>query len=333
LAPSRRVCVHIGAPKAGSTWLQKTLAENRLTLLERRVLYPNVSLRGHGHHDLAFLLAGPYPEWATPQPRTLAELEADLAAAVRDHSGTVLLSSENFYLFPHPARVRDLLKRTGLAEDITIIVFVRRQDDAHESWYNQTIKAQGYIHEIDECVHRFFGLWDYSAQLAKWSSVFGRAALRVRPYELGQSGSGALLRDLGLSAGFDTANLQVTETFVNSGLNRDLLEFQKQVNHLPLTPQEKRRHHRELIALSADSAGKGVFDETPLLGSTKRREILAAYAEGNRLVAETYLGRANLFIAKSPAPEVAPQPSSGLTPKKRAVIEAWLREKELRPSG
>lgn len=328
MAASHRVCVHIGAPKTGSTWLQKTLVENRPALLARGVLYPNVSLRGHGHHDLAFLLAGAYPEWATSQPRTLAELEADLAAVVRDYSGTVLLSSENLYLFPHPANFRELLKRTGLADDVTIIVYVRRQDDAHESWYNQTIKAQGCTHEIDECVYRFFGLWDYSEQLAKWSSVFGRDALRVMPYELEQTLGGTLLRDFGLTAGFETADLQVAEAFVNSGLNRDLLEFQKQVNRLALTPLQKRRHHSELIALSAHSAGKGVFDEAPLLGPAKRREILAAYAEGNRLVAETYLGRADLFMAKSPAADVAALlPSSGLTPEKRAVIEEWLREK------
>src|SRR5262249_54363877 len=98
--------VHIGAPKTGSTFLQQVVHDNRAALRPRGLLSPEVSLRGFGHHDLAFLLAGGYPEWATPQPRTLAELAAELDEATQGHAGPVLLSSEDFYLCPAPQRLR-----------------------------------------------------------------------------------------------------------------------------------------------------------------------------------------------------------------------------------
>ena len=66
--------LHIGAPKTGTTLLQRVLFENKERLRNYGIDYPDISLRGYGHHDLAFLIAGGYPDWATPQPRTLAEL-------------------------------------------------------------------------------------------------------------------------------------------------------------------------------------------------------------------------------------------------------------------
>ena len=137
--------VHIGAPKTGSTAIQRFLFENREALRERAMLYPDANLRGYGHHDLAFLLSGGYPAWAIPQPKPLAEIAAELRAAGADHGGSIVLSSENFYLFPAPTALRALLNSTGasIGRQIGIIVYVRRQDDAHESWYNQTVKAQG----------------------------------------------------------------------------------------------------------------------------------------------------------------------------------------------
>ena len=49
----RRLVLHIGGPKTGSTALQRTLFANRAALLERGFDYANVNLRGYGHHDLA----------------------------------------------------------------------------------------------------------------------------------------------------------------------------------------------------------------------------------------------------------------------------------------
>lgn len=319
-----RGVVHIGAPKTGTTWLQKVLTDNRALLQTRGVLYPDASLRGFGHHDLAFLLGGGYPEWATPQPRNLADIEAELKQTVTAHRGTVLLSSENFYLYPEPATLRGLLERCWLVEP-AIVVYLRRQDAAHESWFNQTIKAQGYTHTLEECIARFHGLWDFEAQLAKWADAFGRDALVVRVYEEQQFEGGSLLTDFAAAAGIDARGLVLPEAEVNAGLNRDILEFQRVVNGLPLATIEKRRFHKELIALSAGAKGSGLFDESPLLTPARRQDLMAQYAAGNRAVARTYLGRDELF--REPLPQDGAAPGEGLTTEKLARILGWLLAK------
>lgn len=317
--------IHIGVPKTGTTFLQKVLTENRDLLLERGILYPGANLRGFGHHDIAFLLTGGYPDWATTQPRSLEELIAAHKVEVADHTGPVLLSSENFYLYPEPERLFKLLSDAGLLKNRhpVIIVYLRRQDDAHESWYNQTIKAQGYTHTAQECVESFFSLWDYRAELERWANVFGQQNLLVRPYEKAQFIGGSLLSDFAKQINLSLDGLVISNAQVNTGLNRDILEFQRLINALPLDHPERRRFHRELIELTARTAGSGLFDEAPVLDLMMRQAILERYAEGNAQVAERYLGSSQLFNEKPQEYSGATTPV-GLTTEKLARIMGWL---------
>jgi hypothetical protein len=204
-----------------------------------------------------------------------------------------------------------------------IIVYLRRQDDAHESWYNQTIKAQGYTHTAEECVESFFGLWNYRTELERWANVFGQKNLLVRPYEKSQFVGGSLLSDFAEQINLPLNGLVVPNAQVNTGLNRDILEFQRLINALPLDHPERRQFHRELIELTARTAGSGLFDEAPVLDLAMRRAILERYAEGNAQVAERYLGSPQLFTEKPQEYTGATGPA-GLTTAKLARIMGWL---------
>jgi hypothetical protein len=324
MSPARCI-VHIGAPKTGSTLLQRVMFENRKVLAGHGVLYPDVSLRGYGHHDLAFLIGGGYPEWASPQERSLADLSRDLEKAAREHSGSLLLSSEDFYLCPNPNGLAELLGRTGALDgrEPMIVVYVRRQDEAHESWYNQTIKAQGYTHSVDSCVREFHDLWDYRKQLHQWAAAFGKNALAVRLYDTSQYAGGSLLFDFLSVLQLPPSEFTVSKERVNSGLNADLLEFQRRINQLPLPARQKRAFHRQLIDLSAKTAKTGLFDESPSIRAARRAEILASYAEGNAEVAATFLGREKLFD-ETIDDTLVHCGTSGLTIEKLASILGWL---------
>ncbi|NCC94764.1 MAG: hypothetical protein EOM10_16105, partial [Opitutae bacterium] len=144
--------LHIGAPKTGSTALQRGLADSRESLLESGILYPEAASRAGGHHDLAFLLHGRYPEWAIPQDAPLETLWAELEAEVGAHSGDVILSSENFYLYPAPEALARLMEASEPFRRfrVRVVVYVRPQEAAVESWYNQAVKAQGVSAEFPD---------------------------------------------------------------------------------------------------------------------------------------------------------------------------------------
>lgn len=324
-----RTCfVHIGAPKTGSTFLQKTLAENQEVLLESGLLYPPATLRGFGHHDIAFLLSGGYPDWATPQPKSLEQLQAEFAEDIAGHDGDVLLSSEDFYLFPAPDRLAAFLEATGASagRDVKIVVYLRRQDELQEAWYNQRVKAMGETRQIAEVLSESAPLWDFGAQLRPWADAFGEDAIRVRRYRSVGQTAPTLLEDFLAALERPGAELAVADAPVNVRENRDILEFQRRLNRLPLTPQEKRRFHRQLMTLSERTAALDLFDQRPLLDEAQRAAILEGYAESNAEAARRYLGEATLFDRGSAAVAASAPPGAeeGLTADKLVYILGWI---------
>ena len=319
-----RCWLHIGAPKTGSTALQQFLSANDGRLKSLGWLYPAAARRAGGHHDLAFLTGGGYPDWATPQDKSLAQMEDELRIEITASPASVLLSSEDFYLLGAPADVAGMLERLGFRpETVTVLVYLRRQDEAYVSWYNQAVKAQGYAGTFSDMLPTQRELWDYSTRLRAWADVFGASRILVRPYARSDLMGEDVCRDLIGTLGLPQHVFDFPVERVNTGLNRDLLEFQRLVNRLPLSPQDKRRFHRQLIALTAASKDSSLFDDQPLLDASMRNQILGWHAAGNREVAGTYLGRERLFDDPLPGREEHRQ-SEGLTVDKLGSILGWL---------
>jgi hypothetical protein len=325
---NKKCYLHIGAPKTGSTALQYFLYENRRKLAEHGWIYPDVSLRGFGHHDIALLLDGGYPEWALPQERSLSELIEELRKSIADCS-QVILSSENFYLFPHPQQVAEIMHSAGFPpESIRIVAYIRRQDEAHISWYNQTVKAQGYPGTIDQCIQETFELWDYQTQLEKWAHVFGQKNILIRPYEKKQLVDGDVRKDFLKLLHISTDDLIFAKKTINTRLNRDLLEFQRILNHLPLSSKEKRSFHKEMIDLTLYSDGKNVFDDSPLLAFEQRKNILSSYESSNNYVSQTYLKRKKLFDNELSCSDQQSNTHNTLSIDKVIQIFGWIMIKK-----
>lgn len=321
--------LHIGSPKTGSTALQEFLETNRDALDRQGVVYPRSTLRGHGHHDLAFHIHGAYPEWATPRDTPLdtiaQELRNELGQTSSRPNCKVVLSSENFYLLCDAKKTSSFLRELGIPyESLTVICYVRRQDDMHASWYNQRVKAQGYSGSLEDSVADTMDLWDYTTRLDRWAAEFGGTRLVVRPYQERDIPSLDIRRDFLHIIGVEENGLTFAQEDSNSGLNQDILEFQRRINELPLNVSEKRRYHKALIALSAATKSRGIFCTDDLLSRNRREEILSTYAASNRRLAERFLGRECLFDdGLSPAMKNAHPPGLDVD-KLMAIIEFLL---------
>lgn len=320
-------CVlHIGTPKTGSTALQRFLCEARHALENAGFLYPASIERGHGHHDLSLALCASYPEWAAPQLRTFEESLSAVIAEHRSKELKLLLSSENFYWLNRPEDVAWLLQRLGHStERVAIIVYLRRQDEVLVSWYNQLVKAQGYARDFSSFIDEQGELWNYAIQLQQWSAVFGSERIAVRRYAFGVKDD--IRHDIAKLLDLEVG-IEPTSQRENNRLLRDILEFQRTINQLPLPTIEKRRFHKTLIALSdrASNSAEALFSDAPLLTPASARAILARYEEGNDWVARHFLDEPHLFDqgdAETPE-ELAGTAYEPLGPEKIAAILSWL---------
>jgi hypothetical protein len=296
------------------------------------MLYPEAASRAGGHHDLAFLLHGRYPEWAIPQDDSLDTLWANLEAEVSAHPGDVILSSENFYLYPAP---KALARRMEASEPfrrfrVQVVAYVRPQEATVESWYNQAVKAQGVSAAFPDFVRDISPMWDYEQGLAPWAETFGEKNILVRRYNPESQKDWDICRDFQELLPAGTVSKDGSGERTNSRLNRDVLEFQRIINRLPLPIVEKRTFHKQLIALSARSELGGIFDDSPLMTATERQDIRSLFTPSNTRVARRYLGEETLF-PPVPEREGEGRTYSGLDPEKIVMIMGWLllnREKE-----
>ncbi len=270
--------VHIGQPKAGSTTIQRMLSSTRKSLLGQGWLYPLAASRAGGHHDIAFLLGGGYPDWALPQDRTLSELAADLAQEVRQHDGAVVLSSEDFYLFPAPVALRELIDEvSGEPADVHIDLYLRALPALGLSWYNQAVKAMGYAGSVEDNLREMASTWDIEAQVAPWVEAFGPTSVHLRAFP---PPAAQLARDYLEVLGAGELWTPELETVENPGLVRDVLEVQRLINQLPLDKLDKRRFRRLMSDGHAWRERGLSVEDGPIVEEAFLREWASPLVEG-----------------------------------------------------
>ena len=198
-ARRRRLIVHIGHHKTGSTTIQDAFATGRVELPGGRILYPAQITHNYlGHHVETWLKTGKALP-GRPEMPGLAEIAARMASGDYDHT---VISAEEFegtdpaglhrvmaefllphveehriicYLRPHAARVL-----SSFAEQMKLGLF----DGTPEQFHLRSLKQRRFL---------------YAEKLAPWRASFGEA-LHVRPMLRAELAEGSILRDFLVTA-------------------------------------------------------------------------------------------------------------------------------------
>ena len=124
----RRIVLHVGPSKTGTTTLQRTLAEHRGTLRAHGICYPDtIPASREGQHGLAWDIRRASGQAVRDPGNACLSWAQALAAARADRADTLLISSEEFSDFDAPAMIR---LRECLDEIPLEIVFALRDPAA-----------------------------------------------------------------------------------------------------------------------------------------------------------------------------------------------------------
>ncbi|MBV0892855.1 hypothetical protein KTN05_13490 [Paracoccus sp. Z118] len=127
---SSTVILHFGPHKTGTTYIQKTLLNNRSELMQAGVIYPDLFLEDPGHHALPRALG---QDTATAV-RDLRKFMADLNGETR----RVIFSSENLSLLSHAEMVS--LRDALAPQTILPIIYLRNRAQSIWSQYQEHVK-------------------------------------------------------------------------------------------------------------------------------------------------------------------------------------------------
>jgi hypothetical protein len=189
----RSLILHIGTMKTGSTTIQHLLSHNRDELAAQGVHYP----QGPANHLLlAFMFTsnpGIYSNfgaaiWKGMEPaqrlaRYNTQFQTEMSA-LPPSINRVIVSSEQFSQSvlkqEDMTRLRDYLRT--LFDDITVVVYLRRQDAHFASLYAQRLRTGMGRKPSFDVLRRQVENYDYAEMLDNWAEVFGEDAMRPRVF-------------------------------------------------------------------------------------------------------------------------------------------------------
>ncbi|MBU3029963.1 hypothetical protein [Paracoccus marinaquae] len=248
----RRLIVHLGVHKTGSTAIQRHLHRNAAALARRLILrtpWPDQPMQALGRAAQQFSLA---PGGDTRKALRIA-LE-DVLETLPANDLPVILSHENLAgappgkgqeirLYPALPRIAELIRQTAGGFEVDFVIYTRSMETWRASLWAQIVRSEGYAGALADF------LTD-TADLPGWDDLGHRMAEavgqdRIRCFRLEDEAEHArpgrqLLRHAGLSDA-EIAALPPLEGASNERLSHGATEFLRRLNGLSLNPHARRK--------------------------------------------------------------------------------------------
>ena len=326
---TKRLILHIGTAKTGSSALQYFFVRTRSLLEEHSILYYQPSRRylpWQGQSNADFLLRSVLAELKSEQsllgdlasPKTitndkmLIQEELKRFAEKAGQYETVILSEECFWgqgilvpsLWQHlKSQLRALL---GDSIEIDIVVYLRRQDYWLLSHWKEAVRGfrkerQTFFEFSDWCQER--GLLDYNSALLTIEEVFGHSSTIVRCYDKNSFVAGSIITDF-LSA--TSLPFRVREEcrdmIVNPSYSMSLTESLRLINsgEIPCIASERSLCKAASILSQHECSTKAEYPLT----ADERTNFLENLQEGNQMLLKRYEGLTPLIKCSFPPYEV-----------------------------
>lgn len=215
----KKIVLHGGPPKTGSSAIQAWLLENRSYLLEQGIYYPAHLVDKNQISSGSLLsVASPSEGKYRVDEKKIAEL---LQNFEKSNCTTLLLSSEFFYLL-----IDDLAR---ILDKFKLILYLRDPVEQYQSGYNQRVKRTSEVLPLSPPLNLKF------RQLRRFREIsenFANIELEIRPYADIFFPNGDVISDF-LSA-LDLPCREVKAKRVNSSYTFEAMEFKRSLNCLPL---------------------------------------------------------------------------------------------------
>lgn len=319
----KTLILHIGMGKTGTTSLQVFFSENRRTLAKNGISYPQFGAVAGAHH----LLSPHIPRFLEGvwEFKSVEEWAPEL---MKTRANKILLSSE-LIAWTNGDLVREFCASIQQWFEVTIVIYLRRQDNIIMASYNQQLKAGSQKRSIIDIYQNLIPKFNYESILKPWEESVGAQNIVVRSYEKKQLFSQDIRRDfmhnvLGIEGG---KSFVFSNKNPNVSLSKKAGEYKRLINNIV---EDKNKNDRftellksfsKIIKTTPDS----VYVNESLLPPDIRLDIIQSNDELNNIVADKYLDRPNekLFLDPLPDPKEA-WAGNGLSQAEATFVSEYL---------
>ena len=284
----KRIILHIGAGKTGTSAIQMFLRRNAVALAEAGYVVPdqNLGLEGKitGEHvwKLESMLGN-------ADPNGVKEALINLVERIPDDA-KLLLSAENM------SNLGNHRSFKGLADlaPTQAILYIRRQDDLLMSaWQQWHVKVESDFQAWLIRALRIYGQWERIIE--DWEGVLGTGAVTVRVFERSAFVRNDLLADFADSVGIGhlADSLEFSVGRVNASMN-DVVTSVVQGSRSLFTDTHDNGYYNFVERVLGDSMASQ--KKLSLVSKLQRESIIGHYSTMNRRIAARFFPeRPNLF--------------------------------------
>ena len=300
--------LHIGMHKTGTSAIQTFMYGLRRKLLEKyKILYPETGVLivggTPGHHYMGFSLIKSINVEQFIPPKSFEEYINDLKVEIlKTNPEIVIISSEVFDNIQDSHSFNRLKKGLNdIFNDMSIIVYFRRQDLLIESFYSQAIKHWSVKEKADfkTFVNRHkvqSNLLNYDIFLERWNKSFPEAKIIPRIYDRKKFTEGNVMIDFFSSLGIDLPEIKEMQIEVNPSLTPLSSLVMRKINqNFDLSRNEHWKVFKYLLQLDKEEGSPiKTFFTLP-----ERIEFLEHFKESNeRLFSEWFNGKNEFVLPK-----------------------------------
>ncbi len=297
----RRLILHIGWPKTGSSFIQLFLYNNRAALLAAGLFYPvDETVPRRNHNNLGFSLSHSQRLQIqySPEHPTLPNLSS-LLDRCRDCD--VLVSAETLSTLSGNQDALAKLAAFARAHDlkVDVVAFLRAQNTFIESIYAERCTRVGNGQSFRPFISSFIEdeRCDYHACLCRWAAIPNFSVIAV-PFTISTRKSNpalALFEAAGLCERLRNIAAQARSDIVNPRASAMLVEISRRASSLlsddPLN-QPDFSTGKQLAGHFRTIADARNWSRTPYCGLTNQLsdQIRRRFARGNDLLAQQHWG-------------------------------------------
>ncbi len=309
---AKRILLHIGLPKTGTTALQQFFVDNREAFAENGLSYyePLHSyMPWKTSSNAGFLITYVFERIGkelSEDHRSNLKEEIPAFLTCFNNCDTVLLSEEwiSKTAVYYPSFWKELA--AGLSElcgkrvRVDLIFYLRRQDEWALTRWKEDLRARrpvGKTFRESLALYIKNGILDYKLQTDRIEEAFGRKHLSVRPYDRKRYEGGDIFHDFLAACGLPfEPSYTLPDEQVNESVNTATAEAlrilnAREVEHTA-TPKQLYIAAPKFSRLHPEARGEH------MLSRAEREELISRYAAGNRAIADRYCGGVPLFSDK-----------------------------------
>lgn len=298
----KKIIIHCGMPKTGSSALQVQLAQSRETLLQHGYDYLQTGdfkqakqgriTSGNGAGLARAYLPPEHPASLAPRRAELTEKFHRLMAETEHH---VILSSEFFSAAPRPL-LGELCAALSDLGEVQLVFFVREQLNALASTYIQQVKR----HMLTQFPDEYFGDWDgskspmmgYNTYFTRLTAMAPTATILAQPYELSKTHSAGLM---GLFLDIAGASIPAEELPTDSRIN--LSPSPQEIRlMIEVNKHQPRMQFSDMLVESSHAAGRSnIHAQHAILPPEVAAKISSYFREGNEKFFRDFAKCENLY--------------------------------------